>query len=418
MPDNPTILVIGTADTKAEELLFIVERIEAAGAAAHVMDVGILGAPPFEAQSSRRAVAEAAGTSIEDIISLNDKSQAIATMAEGAAKLARKSCDDGKFQAVLALGGIAGTDIALEVCHTLPLGIPKYLVSSVAFSPLIPAERLAADIQMILWAGGLQGLNRMSKSVLSQAAGAVVGATRAVEPSSSERPLIGITSLGKARLNYMTHLKPALEKRGYDVAVFHSSGMGGRAFEARASEGAFAAVMDFCLQELSNELNDSVASAGADRLENCGRAGIPQIIAPGAINLIDFAASTPLPGGYEDREVQADNRLITSVAVTSEERRQAARAIFEKLKAAKAPTHILLPTAGIEERDRAGEALYDPLGHAAFVEELQQVVEPPVELTLLDCHINDRVFATEALKLFDRWVEEGIIVAGQESPAA
>lgn len=418
MPDNPTILVIGTADTKAEELLFIVERIEAAGAAAHIMDVGILGTPPFEAQSSRQVVAKAAGTSIEDIISLNDKSQAIATMAEGAAKLARKSCDDGRFQAVLALGGVAGTDIALEVCHALPLGVPKCLASSIAFSPLIPAERLAADIQMILWAGGLQGLNGMSKSVLRQAAGAVVGAACAVEQPTSERPLIGITSLGKSRLNYMTHLKPALEKRGYDVAVFHSNGMGGRAFEALASEGAFAAVMDFCLQELSNELNDSVASAGADRLENCGRVGIPQIVAPGAINLIDLAASTPLPAGYKEREIQAESRLITSVAVTSEERRQTARTIFEKLKAAKAPTHILLPIEGIEERDRAGEALYDPLGHAAFVEELQQVVEPPVGLTLLDCHINDRVFATEALKLFDRWVEEGIIVTGQESPAA
>lgn len=417
MPDNPTILVIGTADTKAEELLYLAERIEATGAAAHIMDVGILGAPSLEAQLTREAVAEATGSSIEDIISRNDKRQAIATMAEGAGKLAREGCDADKFQGILALGGVTGTDIALEVCRALSLGVPKYLVSSIAFSPLIPANRLAADIQMILWAGGLQGLNGMSKSVLSQAAGAVVGAARAAEPPAGERPLVGITSLGKSRLNYMTHLKPALEKRGYDVAAFQSNGMGGRAFEALASEGAFAAVMDFCLQEVSNELNGSMASAGTDRLESCGRAGIPQIVAPGAINLIDLAASTPLPEGDQDREVDAQNRLIKSLAVTSEERRQTARTLFEKLKTAKAPTHILLPTAGIEEQDRAGEALYDPLGHAAFVEELQQVVEPPVELTLLDCHINDRVFATETLKLFDRWVEEGIIVSGQESPA-
>lgn len=415
MPESPTILVIGTADTKAEELLYMAERIESMDATAQIMDVGILGAPPFDAQFSREAVAEAAGSSIEDIIALNDKNQAIAQMAGGASKLARHHCDEDKIHAVLAIGGSTGTDIALEVCRALPLGVPKYIVSSIAFSPLIPAERLAADIQMILWAGGLQGLNAMSRSTLSQAAGAVVGAARAVEPPVSERPLIGITSLGKSCLNYATHLKPALEKRGYDVAVFQSTGMGGRAFESLAAEGAFAAVMDFSLRELSNELNSSIASAGGDRLESCGRAGIPQIVAPGAINLIDLSASAPLPEIYKERENQTQNRLIASVTASPEERRQAARRIFEKLKAAKAPAHILLPAEGIEERDRAGEALYDPFGHAAFLEELQQIVEPPVELTLLDCHINDRVFATEALKLFDRWVGEGIIDAGQDS---
>lgn len=413
-PDNPTILVIGTADTKADELLYIKTRIEASGAAAHIMDVGVLGDPPFEPQSSKHDVAAAADTDNPAIIALGDENQAMTKTAEGASKLARQLHAEGRIHGVLALGGTMGTDLALDVCRALPLGFPKYVISTIAFSPLIPAERLAPDIQMILWAGGLYGLNSICKSSLSQAAGAVVGAARAVEPPASGRPLIGMTSLGKSCLKYMVHLKPALEKRGYEVAVFHTTGMGGRAFESLAAEGAFAAVMDFSLQEVSNELNGSIVTAGSDRLENCGRAGIPQIVAPGAIDLIDLATSAPLPEIYNAREYHAHNRLIASVTVSPEERRQTARTIFEKLKAAKAPTHILLPTEGIEEWDRAGEALYDPVGHAAFVEEMEQVVEPPVELTRLDCHINDRVFATEALKVFDRWVADGVIVAGHE----
>ena len=417
MPDRPVILVIGTADTKSDELLYIKERIEASKAQAHIMDVGVLGDPPFEPESSKHDVAKAAGTDNEAIIALGDENQAMSKTAEGAGKLARQLYDDGKIHGLLALGGTMGTDLALDVCQALPLGVPKYVVSTIAFSPLIPAERLAADIQMILWAGGLYGLNSICKSSLSQAAGAVVGATRAVEAPKSNRPLVGMTSLGKSCLKYMVHLKPALEKRGYEVAVFHTTGMGGRAFESLAAEGAFAAVMDFSLQELSNELNGSIVTAGADRLENCGRTGIPQIVAPGAIDLIDLATTAPLPEKYQDREYHAHNRLIASVTVSPDERRQTARIICEKLKTATAPTHILLPIEGIEEWDRAGEALYDPVGHAAFVEELQQAVEPPVELTNLNCHINDRVFATEALKVFDRWVSEGIIVPGiEEAP--
>ncbi|WP_282608632.1 Tm-1-like ATP-binding domain-containing protein [Pelagibius sp. Alg239-R121] len=412
MSDTPVILVIGTADTKSDELLYLKDRIETGGGRAHIMDVGVLGDPDFKPQSTKHDVAAAAKTSNEAIIALGDENQAMTKTAEGASLLARQLYDDGKIHGVLALGGTMGTDLALDVCQALPLGVPKYVVSTIAFSPLIPAERLAADTQMILWAGGLYGLNAICKSSLSQAAGAVVGAVRTAEPPLRDRPLVGITSLGKSCLKYMVFLKPALEKRGYEVAVFHTTGMGGRAFESLAAEGAFAAVMDFSLQELSNDLNGSIVTAGADRLENCGRAGIPQIVAPGAVDLIDLATAAPLPEKYQDREYHAHNRLIASVTVSPDERRRTARAICEKLKAATAPVHILLPTQGIEEWDRSGEVLYDPVGHAAFVDELQQAVEQPVELTSLACHINDRVFATEALKVFDSWVADGIIVAG------
>ena len=203
-----------------------------------------------------------------------------------------------------------GTDLALEVCQALPVGVPKYVVSTVAYSPVIPAERLSPDIQMILWAGGLYGLNSICKSSLSQAAGAVLGAARAVQPPVSERPVVGITSLGTSCLKYVKTLKPELEKRGYEVAIFHAMGMGGMAFEQIAAQNGFVAVMDFAGCELGNLLMGSVVNAGKDRHRIVGRAGIPQIVAPGCMDLIDFAGWQDIPDQFSDRPVHFHNKLI------------------------------------------------------------------------------------------------------------
>ena len=209
-------------------------------------------------------------------------------MAEGATAVARRLYADGRIDGMLALGGTMGTDLALDVASALPLGVPKFIVSTVAYSHLIPPERIPPDLMMILWAGGLYGLNELCRSALAQAAGAVVGACRSAAPPREMRPVIGMTSLGKSCLRYMEDLLPALEARGYDVAVFHTTGMGGRAFEALAADGRFVAVMDFSLQELANHIGGSVVSAGPNRLEGAGGRGVPQIVAPGAIDMIDF----------------------------------------------------------------------------------------------------------------------------------
>ncbi len=156
--------------------------------------------------------------------------------------------------AMLALGGTMGTDLSFDVASSLLLGVPKVVLSTVAFSHLIPPDRITPDLMMVLWAGGLYGLNSLCKSALAQAAGAAVGAMKAAQPPRFDRPLIGMTSLGKSCLSYMVHLKPALELRGFEVVVFHTTGMGGRAFEALAEQGQFAAVLDLSLQELANHL--------------------------------------------------------------------------------------------------------------------------------------------------------------------
>ena len=413
MPDK-IILVVGTYDTKDDELSYLAGRIKALDGGVVTMDVSVLGDPSTPCDVSKHGVAGAAESSIQAAIDSGDENHAMQIMAKGASSLASDLHSRGEIDGVIILGGTMGTDLALDVCQALPLGVPKYVVSTVSFSPLIPADRLSPDIQMILWAGGLYGLNSVCKSSLSQAAGAVLGAARAVEKPEFDRPVVGMTSLGSSCLSYMKLLKPALEERGFEVAIFHATGMGGMAYEKIAAQGGFACVMDFALPELGNLLAGSVVNAGEDRMLNAGRAGIPQLVSPGCLDLIDFAGWQDIPEQYSDRPFHAHNRLIKSSALNNEERRETAREIGKRLAQSDTPAHVLLPVHGIEEWDKPCEPAHDPEGLATFLDEMRKAIKAPVELTEIDAHINDQVFADAALNVFDDWVEKGIVKRGNK----
>lgn len=410
---HPRILLIGTGDTKADELLFMQRCIAEAGGETVMMDISVLGDPPYKAQHDKHAVAAAAGTTIEDVIASGNENSSMTLMALGASQLTRRLCDEGKIEALIAIGGTMGTDLALDVALALPLGFPKLIVSTIAFSHLIPPERIAADLMMILWAGGLYGLNGTCKAVLSQACGAIVGASRSAIRPLPERPIVALTSLGKSCLSYMVELKPQLEARGYEVVVFHTTGMGGRAMESIAAQGGFAAVLDLSLQEVANQLMGSVVNSGTDRLMNAGRSGIPQIVAPGAIDMVDFPAWLPVPAELADRPFHAHNRLLASATSGPADRRRIARAIATKLAEATAPVAFVLPTGGIQQWDQGGEPLHDPEGLDAFVTEMRAAIRAPIELHLIKDHINHQGFVAKVLAIFDRWVAEGVVPAGR-----
>jgi len=412
------ILVIGTGDTKSDELLFMAERIRSAGGEPVMMDVGVLGDPPYLPDHDKHAVAAAAGTTIAAIVESGDENTAMTAMAAGASSLARALHDGGAIDGVIALGGTMGTDLALDVALALPLGVPKFVVSTIAYSHLIPPERIATDLMMILWAGGLYGLNSTCKAVLSQACGAVVGAARTAVQADMKRPVVAISSLGKSCLTYMVTLRPELERRGYEVVVFHTTGMGGRALEAIAAQRGFAAVMDFSLQELANHLSNSVVTSGADRLENAARAGVPQIVAPGAIDMVDFPTWQSVPERFRQRPYHAHNRLLASVTSDGEDRRAIARAIGAKLGAAHGPTAFILPAGGIQQWDQEGEPLHEPEATAAFMDEMRRSVPANVLFREIDGHINDSAFVETALAIFDEWVAQGIIAPGAAERSA
>ncbi len=409
MNDVKTLLVIGTYDTKDDELSFLCDVICDQGGRVLTMDVSVLGSASKPTDYSKHDVAEEGGSSIQAAIDSGDENKAMQIMARGASLLAARLYSEGKFDGMIVLGGTMGTDLALDVASALPLGVPKYIVSTVSFSPLIPAERLAADTQMILWAGGLYGLNSVCKASLSQAAGAVLGAARAVQMPNPDKPLIGMMSLGTSALRYVISLKPALEERGFEVAVFHATGMGGRAFESLAGQGAFACVFDFCTQELGNHINGSNVSAGADRLTNAGKNGTPQIVAPGCYDLVDVVGWQPIADVWENHLKHEHNRLLTSIVLQPAEIKNVARAHSDQLAKATGPVALILPEGGLGEWDREGADLHNPEGLSAFLAELEATLPDTVSAYRIPCHINDAAFAETALQIFDAWCADGTV---------
>lgn len=411
MNNDKTILVIGTYDTKDDELSFLADVIRDQGGEVLTMDVSVLGNPSKPTDYSKHDVATEGGSSIQAAVDSGNENDAMQIMAKGASLLVSRLYAEGNFDGMVILGGTMGTDLALDVTSALPLGVPKYIVSTVAFSPLIDRSRLAADTQMILWAGGLYGLNSVCKASLSQAAGAVLGAACAVQLPDPDKPLIGMMSLGTSALKYVIPLKPALERRGFEVAVFHATGMGGRAFENLAAQGAFACVFDFCTQELGNHVHGSNVSAGASRLTAAGLNGTPQMVSPACYELVDIVGFEPVPERWKDHPQRPHNRLLLSIVLNEKERREVAAAHAGQLAQAKGPTVVLLPTDGLGEWDREGADLYDPEGLAQFFKDLEAVLPDNVETHWINGHIGDSVFADTALAIFDRWCADGTIKA-------
>ena len=403
----PRILIVGTCDTKSDEITFLAAQVVAAGGQPLIMDVGVADQDRLRTDLANTDVAAAAGVSLRQVRDSGDENSAMALMARGASALALQWHAAARIDGLLCLGGTMGTDLSLEVARSLPLGLPKLVLSTVAFSPILPPERLPPDLMMVLWAGGLYGLNSLCRSALAQAAGAVVGACRVAQAPRFERPVVGMTSLGSSALRYMVHLKPELEQRGFELAVFHTTGMGGRAFEALTAQGRFACIMDFSLQELVNHMADSVVSAGPGRLLAAAQAGVPMIVAPGATDMVDYPAWASKPQRFADLPAHEHNRLIASVSVDVDMRRAVAREIAARLRQVRGPAHLLLPLRGIEEWDREGAPLHDPQGLAAFMDAMQKADCGRTTVQAIDAHINDAAFARHVLAVFDDWLARG-----------
>jgi uncharacterized protein (UPF0261 family) len=409
---NKHILIIGTADTKSDELVFMRQTIERMGGTVSIMDVSVLGDSAIPVDYTKHQVAEAVGTTNAIIAALGDENKSMTATAAGAVALVLRLCAEGKINGVMMLGGTMGTDLALDVAEALPFGLPKMILSTVAFSHLVPPERLSADLMMMLWSGGLYGLNSICESVLAQACGAIYGAALAAKPLDNSKPLIAMTSLGSSALTYMIRLKPALEARGFEVAVFHATGSGGRALEALAEKKRFALVLDLCLAELANESVGSIVTSGSNRLEAASRAGIPQIVAGAGLGFIDIPTWKPVSEDYTARGYHAHNRLIASVTMSPEEMQDLAKLIADKMRLATAAPAVFLTTLhGLMDWDREGSDLCNPPALHAFNNEIAaQFQNHPAQNIVLDTHTCDDAFAEAILKIVDDWVAKGVIV--------
>jgi len=402
---SKTIVVIGTLDTRGNEIKYLRDRITEGGHQARVMDVGVLGEASFKPAITRDEVARAAETTIGDIIALGHEGRALSAMAQGASAIVGDLYKKDKVDGVIAAGGSMGTYLALEVMKALPLGLPKLIVSTIAFSPLVGPDTVCADLSMMLWPAGLYGLNTISKGVLSSAAGSISGAAEAFIKKKKRRKTVGITSLGTSQLRYVETLKPALEGRGYEVAVFHTVGMGGMAFEQAITDGLIDVALDLSLVELVDHLRGGVTTSGKYRLEAAGKKGIPQIVGAGAIGHLFWFSGKPLPPELQDRKHHRHNQLLTIVAGKTEDKKEVGALVAEKLNKAKGPTAVVIPLIGWIEGDRHPKSpFHDPEGGRAFSQALKSKLKPEVKVIEVDAHINDPLFSETILRLFDEIV--------------
>ncbi len=388
-----TVVILATLDTKGEEVGYLKDLIEKEGCATVVVDVGTLHPPAVPADVGREQVAEAGGLTTEEILKRKDRRLAVQTMTDGAAAIVAGLLSKGKLSGIISVGGGTGTHIGTGVMRTLPLGIPKLMVSTVAsrdMSKLIGTK----DITIMHSVTDILGLNPITKKILSNAAAAIVGMARSAGAIQSEKPIVGLTSFGFITEGAM-RVKRSLEDLGYEVAPFHANGTGGMALEDLVDQGLIAGVLDFALHEFADEMYGGYCGdIGPGRLESAGKMGIPQVVVPGGLDCIvlEFNSLETMPEAVKGRKVfWYDFR--SGVRTDARDAMRLAEKISAKLNMAKGPTVFMIPRVGWSEADSPEGPLHEPGTNDIFLKELKLRLSDRVEVVEVEAHINDEEFA-------------------------
>ena len=389
-----TIALLATLDTKGAEVGYMRDLITGRGHRALVIDSGVVGEPATKPDISNRAVAEAGGKSLDELRLRADREEAAPVMAAGATTILRKLVDDGDVHAIVALGGTQGTTLSTAVMRALPYGFPKVMVSTMASGNVAPWVG-TSDITMMFSVTDIMGLNPFMRRILANAAGAACGMAE-VELSTIEgRALVAITTVGITTAGAMAAAR-VLEDAGYETIVFHAVGTGGRAMEEMMRQGLIGAVLDYSTIEVSNEMHHALLAGGPDRLTTAGKLGLPQVICPGAVEVLVFNEPETVPARYAGRRLVRHSPQITDLRLNREEMADVGREIGRRLQATSDDAVFLIPTAGYDSYATAGEALSDPESDAAFVATLRETAPRNVRIIERPLDINDPAFAAEA----------------------
>lgn len=390
---RPSIVLVGTLDTKGHECAFLRKRINDAGADAILVDAGVLGEPQVGADISREEVARAGGADHAELARTGDRGRAVEAMGRGAGEVLGRLYAEGRLQGAAALGGSGNSSIAAAAMRDLPVGVPKLIVSTVASGDTRPYVG-AKDVTMMYSVVDISGINQISSQILGNAAGAIVGMARARSaPVVDGRPLVGATMFG-VTTPCVTHARERLEELGYEVLVFHATGTGGQSFESLAGSGYLVGALDATTTELADDLVGGVLSAGPDRLEAVGRSGIPQVVSLGALDMVNFGPADSVPERFAARNLYVHNPTVTLMRTTPEENAELGRRIARKLNGAESPTELFVPLGGVSAIDREGQPFHDPEADTALFDALRESIDPArVQVHELDANINDPAFA-------------------------
>lgn len=390
-----TIAIAGTFDTKGAEYLYVKELIESLGLNTFTIHTGVFEAT-FKPDVSNNEVAQAAGYNIEDIAKKKDRALATEVLSKGMENLLPKLFEEGKFDGIISLGGSGGTSLVTPAMRALPIGVPKLMVSTVA-SGNTSQYVGTSDIIMMPSIVDVAGLNSISTKIFTNAVFAIAGMVKFENKKVlDKKPLIAATMFG-VTTPCVTAAKEILEDRGYEVLIFHATGVGGKTMEYLIENGFIEGVLDLTTTEWADEIIGGVLNAGPNRLEAAAKHNIPQVVSVGALDMCNFGPYNTVPNEFSNRNLYKHNPTVTLMRTTVEENELIGKKISEKLNMSEGNTVLILPLKGVSAIDVKGQPFYGEEEDKKLFDTLKTYTNSDViEIVEMDCNINDIEFARKA----------------------
>ena len=396
---NRQIVMIGCFDTKGEDFSYLYTSLVQKGVEVVSVNTGVLGTTElFPVTYKAEMVAKAGGSEISVLRENKDRGVAIKNMGEGAAKIIAKLFSENRIDGIIGMGGGGGTFIALEAMKALPFGVPKLCLSTVATKDL-SSHIGSKDITLMPSVVDVAGLNRISRVLISQAAGAICGMadTKITEVKKSAGS-IAISVFGNTTL-CVDKCSELLKSKGYEVMAFHAVGVGGMTMEALTLDGCFDAILDITTTELADELCGGICSAGPDRLTAGSKKGLPQVVVPGCLDMVNFGALHKVPTRYKNRQLYSWAPDVTLMRTNKEENKKLGEQIAKKLNVSSAPVIILLPLGGISKIGGKDEVFHNPEIDKVLFDAIKSNVNPSIRVVEVPENINTVAFAKKATEL-------------------
>jgi uncharacterized protein (UPF0261 family) len=403
----PTVVLVGTLDTKGDEYAYLADRVREQGVDVVLVDTGIMGRPRGAPDVTREEVAAAAGADVEALAAAGDRGAAVETMGRGAAEVVTRLHAEGRLDAIGGLGGSGGSALVTYAMRQLPVGVPKLMVSTVASGDTSPYVG-SVDVTMMYSVVDIAGVNRISARIMANAAGALAGMAKSVVPPLGDaKPLIAASMFG-VTTQAVTTARERLEELGYEVLVFHQTGAGGGSMEKLLDAGFCVGSLDVTTTEFCDLVAGGVLVAVPERLESAGRRGVPQVVSLGALDMVNFGPLDSVPERYRDRNLYVHNPTITLMRTTPDECREIGRIVAEKLNAATGPTVLFVPLRGVSAIATEGQVFYDREADEALFEAIRSTLDrSKVELHEVDADVNDPSFALAMANRLHELIEAG-----------
>ena len=397
------VLVIGTLDTKGDEVAYLCSQLRSHGIIVRTMDVGISSAPLSPADIGREEIAAKSAADISLLLTQDDgKLKAMDAMAGGALLLAEEKTGSGEIDGIIALGGGVGTWIGLKVMRALPFGLPKVMISTLPFD--IRPSLGSRDIMIIPSVTDILGLNPILRKILQNAAAAMAGMVNLEDRPQPFKKLIGITALG-VTTPLVNACRQILEKAGFEIAAFHGVGIGGKIFEEWVQEGIFTGILDLTTHDVNNHLFDGISPPYSGRLESAAASKIPQVVAPGGLDFISRGPIEALSEEDRSRKHYRHSPMFTHVRVTAGEMEVTANLVADKLNMSKGLVTVAIPVRGFSHQGKEGGSLADHDSDMTLVRVMKQRLRKDIPVVEVDAHINDTEFAQAVCSLLFQLID-------------